>query len=88
MENDRMTYLKTVVFLVLLTSCSVFKPDFKGVEFATCPVCKMKVNTSEGYQMTFNGTTYFFDIVECKNVFKMNPERFVPKTARKDKGVL
>jgi YHS domain-containing protein len=88
MRNDRMNYLKTGVFLLLLSSCAVLKPDAKESELATCPVCKMKVNPSEAYQVQFNGAMYYFDKVECKNVFKMSPSRFDPKSVKKDKGVL
>jgi len=88
MEKNRMSYLKIAVFFVLLTSCSTLKPEANGPEFVVCPVCKMKVSIFEGYQVQYNGNTYYFDMVECKNVFKMNPSRFDMKAVKKEKGVL
>ncbi len=43
----------------------------------TDPVCGMKVNKSESYDLKYKGQNYYFDSYECKETFKMNPEKFI-----------
>jgi len=43
----------------------------------TDPVCGMEVNKEKSYDMNYKGKTYYFDSYECKETFKMNPEKFV-----------
>lgn len=43
----------------------------------TDPICGMKVNKSESYDLKYNGKNYYFDSYECKETFKMNPDKFV-----------
>lgn len=53
------------------------------------PVCGMKVNMSESYDLTYKGKKYYFDSYECKETFKMNPPKFLDnKCAAADAGKL
>jgi YHS domain-containing protein len=47
------------------------------LENSTDLVCGMKVNTSEAYSYKYKGVEYFFDNKNCKESFKMNPEKFI-----------
>lgn len=88
MKKDLIKNLLVSVMFLSILSCASFKSESSDAEAAICPVCKMKVNTSEGYQLKLNGVMYYFDDVDCKKVFKMNPERFDDRTAKKGQGVL
>ena len=46
-------------------------------ESSTDLVCGMKVNKSEAYNYKYKDVEYFFDSKDCKEAFKMNPEKFV-----------
>jgi len=49
------------------------------------PVCGVKVNKTESYDLKYKGVNYYFDSYECRETFKMNPEKFVKnKCAPKD----
>ncbi len=51
----------------------------------TDPVCGMKVNKAESYNLKYKEQNYYFDSYECKETFKMNPEKFIKnKCAPKD----
>ena len=41
------------------------------------PVCGMKVNKAESYDLKYKGQNYYFDSYECRETFKSNPEKFV-----------
>lgn len=48
-------------------------------------VCGMTINKEESYDLKYKGQNYYFDSYECKETFKMNPEKFVKnKCAPKD----
>ena len=40
-------------------------------------VCGMKVDKSEAYEWKYNGVKYYFDTYNCKEAFKMNPEKVI-----------
>ncbi|HWY11319.1 MAG TPA: YHS domain-containing protein [Bacteroidia bacterium] len=40
-------------------------------------VCGMKVSKAESYDLKYKGRNYYFDSYECKETFKMNPEKFL-----------
>ena len=44
------------------------------------PVCGMKVNLAESYDYKYNGKKYSFDTQDCKNVFKINPEKYIQQS--------
>jgi YHS domain-containing protein len=48
-------------------------------EYATDLVCDMKVDKSHAYTYKYKGVEYFFDTKDCKEAFKMNPEKFIKK---------
>jgi YHS domain-containing protein len=54
----------------LLKSCT---PDRTSID----PVCGMKVNKDESYDMKYKEKNYHFDSYECRETFKMNPEKFL-----------
>lgn len=41
------------------------------------PICGMIVNKSESYDQKYKGKVYYFDSYECRETFKMNPDKFV-----------
>ena len=58
-------------------SCVIFLYKEKKGDFATDPVCGMKVDKSEAYLYQFNGTEYYFDNYNCKQAFRMDPNRYL-----------
>ena len=40
------------------------------------PVCKMKVSKDVQYKSEYNGKTYYFCALNCKQDFDKNPERY------------
>ena len=67
------------IFLILLALCSftMFDKHHKQTDKAIDLVCGMKVDKSEGYISKYKGTKYYFDKVECKKTFDMNPQKFI-----------
>jgi len=41
------------------------------------PVCGMKVNKQESYDWKYKDKIHYFDTYECRETFKMNPEKFL-----------
>ena len=82
------TYFKkhlTVVFItsaILFTSgCTVLKTEQPTV--INCLVCGMKVDKAEAYTYKYKDTKYYFDNYNCKQTFKMNPEKFINNPCEK-----
>ena len=66
-----------IVGMIILQSCSfLFYPE-KSPVYATDLVCGMKVNKADAYVWRYNGNKYYFDNYNCKQTFKMNPEKFL-----------
>jgi YHS domain-containing protein len=43
----------------------------------SCPVCGMTVVANDSaIQCTYNGKKYYFDDIECKEEFDMDPEMY------------
>lgn len=61
----------------LIASCAVNKTQ--EPKFSYCPVCNMKVDLAEAYKWKYNNSNYYFDSYNCKEAFKMNPEKFIKK---------
>ena len=40
-------------------------------------VCGVKVNLSESFDLKYSGRVYHFHSYDCKQSFKMNPEKFI-----------
>jgi YHS domain-containing protein len=51
--------------------------DIKTPQYVIDPVCGMKVDKSEAYRYKYQGATYYFDNYNCKQSFKMTPEKFL-----------
>ncbi len=66
--------------LINFVSCKALKdsPSTMAVD-PLCPVCHMKVSTSEGFKWKYNGQTYYFDSYSCRESFKMDPESILKK---------
>jgi YHS domain-containing protein len=79
MKKLSINFLLVCISLISVASCKTMKSESAAPATAICPVCKMKVNTAEGYSDTYNGKTYYFDNVDCKKSFKMNPTNFITK---------
>ena len=48
-------------------------------------VCGLKVDKSESYDWKYNGESYYFHSNDCRESFKINPEKFIQnKCATKD----
>lgn len=41
------------------------------------PVCGLKMDLSESYDLKYNGKVYHFHSNECKQAFKINPTHFI-----------
>jgi len=77
MKKICVNFLAISIILVSVASCKTMRSEAAAPATAVCPVCKMKVNTTEGYSDAYNGKTYYFDNVDCKKSFKMNPDQFI-----------
>lgn len=77
MKNKLYRRINILIISILFTSCSVLSYQEKTSEFVDDLVCGMKVNKSEAYEWKYKGNKYFFDNYNCKEAFKMNPERFI-----------
>ncbi len=80
MKKISSKFLIIVLVFASISSCKTAKVrETSQPAAAICPVCKMSVNTSEGYIYKYNGATYYFDKIDCKNTFKMTPDQFIGK---------
>ena len=74
--------MKNLFFILIayvgltLLSCSSFKDNMSNVP-VTDLVCGMKVTKSESFTYKYNSKVYYFDTYNCKQTFKMDPEKFV-----------
>ena len=68
---------RVLLLVNVLTSCTVFKSSSKNPEYVIDIVCGMKVDITEAYTYKYNGAKYYFDNYNCKETFKMNPEKFL-----------
>ena len=68
--------MSVIVLMTVLSSCTVFK----GAEvplYSFDPVCGMKVSEADAFTWKYKGTVYYFDTYNCKESFRMNPEKFL-----------
>ena len=80
MKKISTKFLMIAVLFVAMASCHTVKVgEAAQPTTAICPVCKMSVSTSEGYIYKYNGATYYFDKIDCKNTFKMTPDQFLTR---------
>jgi len=40
------------------------------------PICKMKVSKDAEYKSTYNGKTYYFCALNCKETFDKEPDKY------------
>lgn len=66
--------LLIVILFAVAGSSIMHKPVPK---YAVCKVCGMKTETSEAYTFKYKGTKYYFDTYNCKETFRMNPDKFI-----------
>ncbi len=60
-----------------LPSCSIFTVSQKPPVYVIDFVCGMKVKKTEAFEWKHKGTKYYFDTYNCKESFKMNPDKFI-----------
>lgn len=78
MSNKFHKYI-SLLAVVVLTSCKIFSTSQQIHEYAADLVCGMKVDVTEAYEWKYKGEKYYFDTYNCKEAFKMNPEKFLTK---------
>jgi Cu+-exporting ATPase len=55
----------------------------EGTKTARDPVCRLEIDLDDAAsQETFAGRTYFFCSEDCAELFRENPEDYVPGTAK------
>lgn len=69
--------LPIFLILIILSSFTMFDKQLKQTGTEIDLVCGMKVDISEGYISKYKGKKYYFDKVECKKTFDMNPQKFI-----------
>lgn len=68
-------YLVVGVLFLTLGSYTIFENNLP--EYSICPVCKMQVQLSEAYMWKYAEKMYYFDSYNCKESFKINPDKFL-----------
>ncbi|HEU4718524.1 MAG TPA: YHS domain-containing protein, partial [Bacteroidia bacterium] len=63
------------VLLMFLFSFRMITLPRIGGDNLSCLVCGMKVDKPETYE--YDKKTYYFDTYNCKETFRMNPEKFL-----------
>ena len=63
--------------LFFLSSCKSLKRTSLVPQYEIDIVCGMKVDKSEAYTYKYKEKKYYFDNYNCKETFKMNPEKFL-----------
>jgi YHS domain-containing protein len=64
----------------LISACSASKSAHSSNdELETDVVCNMKVKKFDTFTFVYKDKTYYFDSYECREAFKMNPDKFVKK---------
>lgn len=71
--------LAFTIIIIGSMSCKIFKNDQVAAKYTIDPVCGMKVKELNAYTFKYHETEYYFDSKDCREVFKMNPERFIKK---------
>ena len=66
-----------LVMAGMLGSCTVINSSQSAPEYMIDPVCGMKVDKAEAYTSKYKDNKYYFDNYNCKQSFKMNPEKFL-----------
>ncbi len=75
MKSIKTKKLDTTIFVVLvfiIAACASYESLYY-----TDPVCKKQVEKNDSYDYKYKGETYHFHDYDCKQVFEMNPEKFI-----------
>jgi YHS domain-containing protein len=76
-KKNILAILHSFLIIIALSSFSIFDNYQKQTEMVIDIVCGMKVDKSEAYISEYKGKKYYFDKVECKKTFEMNPKKFI-----------
>ena len=79
----RVTYYFFILVLILLAGCTILHTQ--QLEMVTCPVCNERISTESAFEYKYQGKKYYFHSYNCKEVFKMNPEKFAKKETIENK---
>lgn len=60
----------------ILSSCVTSKTTMDSAIVVDL-VCSMKINRSDAFTYKYKDKKYYFDTYNCKESFKMNPEKFI-----------
>jgi YHS domain-containing protein len=60
-----------------LNSCSGLRMSSGRPQYYIDPVCNMKVAKGDSFDFKFKDSVYHFDSYNCRETFKMNPEKFI-----------
>jgi YHS domain-containing protein len=83
MKNTIFKIIALSILVMIIKSCAAAKPASTTIYID--PVCGMKVDKSASFDWKYSGKTYYFDAYECKETFKMNPQKFIDnKCVRRD----
>ena len=77
MNKSNFRIVTLFLLTILVQSCSNFNFKEKPTVYAVDMVCNMRVNVSEAFLYKYKGKNYFFDSYDCKQAFKMNPDKFI-----------
>lgn len=75
LRKNMLAIVHAFLIIIVLSSFSFFERQQNQKEIDL--VCGMKVDISEGYISKYKGKKYYFDKIECKKTFEMNPQRFI-----------
>ena len=84
-ESYDWTYAGKKYYFNSYNSRAAFKMNPQKFLLAQCtsemttidPVCGMRVNKAESYDLKYKGQKYYFDSYECRETFKMSSEKFL-----------
>ncbi len=81
MKNKTLNFATYWAIIGVLEACSMLKNKSSSSEFYTDPVCNMKVEKNNSFDYKYKGEAYHFDSHNCKETFKMAPEKFTRNTS-------
>jgi YHS domain-containing protein len=80
MKNVFYKTLAVALMVNIISGCSASKAaTSSNDELETDLVCNMKVKKFDTFTFVYKDKTYYFDSHECREAFKMNPDKFVKK---------
>lgn len=80
MKNVFYKALAIALIAIVISACSTTKAvKSSNDELETDLVCNMKVKKFDTFTFVYKDKTYYFDSHECREAFKMNPDKFVKK---------